>query len=246
MSKKLQGFVFLNEDRSDQCAPWIAPSKRFVIPNTLDHDVLCSASEIESKLTGSKHRDTVHILFLSNMIREKGYLDVLQAIQVLRKEGAPVKATFAGQWLSDEDEADFEQYVRSNGLQHIVTHKGPITDRAQIKALHLASDVFILPSYLIEGQPLTIIEAMNAGSPVITTRIGGMVDMLTEGKEGFFVPPQSPSSIADATRKLLNISTRLSMAKAARKRYLEAYSAEYVTQLWSQLVEKDQRPTAVL
>ena len=239
MSKKLHGLVFLNQDRSNQCAPWIADNKRFVIPNTLDSQVLCTEQEIEAKFTESNHRDTVNILFLSNMIREKGYLDVLHAVQLLRKEGAPVKATFAGQWLSTEDEHAFYHYVQSNGLQHVVTHNGQITERAQIKALHMASDVFILPSYLIEGQPLTIIEAMNAASPIITTRIGGMVDMISEGKEGFFVPHQSPSSIAAATRRLLDPSTRRKMAKAARKRYLKAYSAEYVTQLWRQLVESE-------
>ena len=107
----------------------------------------------------------------------------------------------------------------------------------------MSSDVFMLPSYLIEGQPLTIIEAMNAATPIITTRIGGMVDMISEGNEGFFVPPQSPSSIAEATRKLLDPTTRQKMAKAARKRYQEAYSAEHVTQLWRQLVEsRDNSP----
>lgn len=237
MSKKLYGFVFLNQDRSNQCAPWIANNKRVVIPNTLDSEVLCTEQEIQAKFTESNHRDTLNILFLSNMIQEKGYLDVLQAIQLLRKEGAPIKATFAGQWLSAEDENAFQQYVQSHGLQHVVTHTGQITERAQVKALHMASDVFMLPSYLIEGQPLTIIEAMNAANPIITTRIGGMVDMISEGTEGFFVPPQSPSSIAEATRKLLDPSVRLNMAKAARKRYLEAYSAEYVAQLWGRLVE---------
>lgn len=237
LSKKIKGFVFLNEDRSEQCAPWISPERRFVIPNTLDSHVLCTKQEIEAKFTDSNHRETLNLLFLSNMIQEKGYLDVLHAVQLLRKEGADLKATFAGQWLSEEDKSAFDHYVHTHGLQHVVSHVGIVTDRAQIKALHLASDVFILPSYLIEGQPLTIIEAMNAGSPIITTRVGGMVDMVTENKEGFFVPPQSPSAIAGAARKLLHSDTRQNMARAARKRYEEAYSAEYVTKEWCKIIE---------
>ena len=237
LSKTLSGFVFLNEDRSEQCASWIPADKRFVIPNTLDSAVLCTDQEIELKITERQMDNTVHILFLSNMIKEKGYLDVLHATQMLRKEGATVKATFAGQWLSPEDETSFQQYVQSHGLQHVVTHMGAISDRAQIKALHLQADIFMLPSYLIEGQPLTIMEAMNAGTPVITTRLGGMVDMITEGVEGFFVPPESPGAIATATQKLLDNSTRATMARAARKRYLSAYGAEHVTRLWKLLAE---------
>ena len=238
LNKKLHGFVFLNEDRSKQCAPWISEDKRFVIPNTLDSEVLCTEQELEAKFTDSNHRDTLNLLFLSNMIQEKGYFDVLQAVQLLRKEGAPIKATFAGQWLSEEDKSAFDDYVKNHGLQHVVSHVGIVTDRAQIKALHLASDVFFLPSYLIEGQPLTIIEAMNAGSPIITTQIGGMVDMISENQEGFFVPPQSPEAIAKAARKLLHPATRQKMARAARQRYEKAYSAETVTKQWRQIVER--------
>lgn len=237
MSRLLNGFIFLNDDRSEQCAPWIPANKRFVIPNTLDKDVLFSHEEVELKHKDRQLDPSLHVLFLSNMIREKGYLDVLKAVQILRKKGAPIRATFAGQWLSHEDETFFNQYVQSQGLQHVVTHAGTLTNRAQVKDLHVKTDVFMLPSYLIEGQPLTIIEAMNAGSPIITTRIGGMVDMITENQEGFFVPPESPEAIAEATHKLLDPSTLSTMGEAARKRYLKAYSEEYVTEQWLGLLK---------
>ena len=49
MSKRLDGFVFLNEDRAQQCAPWLPANKRLVIPNTLDAAVVCTEEEVELK-----------------------------------------------------------------------------------------------------------------------------------------------------------------------------------------------------
>ena len=237
MSKRLEGLVFLNEDRAHQCAPWLPDHKRLVIPNTLDAAVVCTDEEVERKIQQRTENTPLHVLFLSNMIREKGYFDVLEAIALLHRKGKPIKATFAGQWLSEDDRAVFDQFVTQNNLKPIVNHVGKVTERDHIKALHLDAHVFILPSYLMEGQPLTIIEALNAGSPVITTRLGGMVDMIEEGQEGFFVPHQDPRAIAEAISKLIAQSMWGTMALAARQRYAATYSAEQVTQAWASLVK---------
>lgn len=229
---RLAGVVFLNPHLADQCAPWIPAEKRIVIPNTLDEATLCSEDEVIEKQ--KKHDDSppLKLLFLSHMIREKGYFDAIRAVDILNRRGYSIQATFAGQWLNDEDKKAFDTFVKANQLESIVTHLGSVTERDQIKALHLASDVFLLPSYLIEGQPLTIIEAMNAGSPIITTRIGGMVDMIEDGKEGFFVSSENPEAIADAVRKLCDASKWQSASKTARQRYMKEYSADVVLGKW--------------
>ena len=237
MSKRLEGFVFLNDDRAQQCAPWLTENKRLVIPNTLDAAVVCTDEEVEQKIKRRTEGSALHVLFLSNMIREKGYFDTLEAIALLHSKGASIKATFAGQWLNEHDQATFNRFVTENNLDPIVSHAGKITQRDRIKALHLEADAFILPSYLMEGQPLTIIEALNAGSPVITTRLGGMVDMIEEGKEGFFIPAKDAEAIAAAISKLLPASAWRKMSISARDRYKKTYSAERIALSWKSLVE---------
>lgn len=233
---KLAGVVFLNTHLADQCANWIPAEKRMVIPNTLDKAALCSDLEVIEKQKSHVEGQPLKLLFLSHMIPQKGYFDVIRAVDMLNRSGVALHATFAGQWLNEKDRQTFEAFVADNSLGEVVTHLGPVTDRAHIKKLHLSSDILLLPSYLIEGQPLTIIEAMNAGSPVITTRIGGMVDMIDDGKEGFFVSSENPNAIAEAVAKLNNPSTWQAASKAARQRYLQEYSADVVLGQWLALV----------
>jgi glycosyltransferase involved in cell wall biosynthesis len=235
---RLAGIIFLNENRALQCAPWIPTSRQFVIANTLDSPVVCTHDEVDRKQRAYDGKRPMRLLFLSHMLHEKGYFDVLEAVNEVRQRGLHVEATFAGQWLSDDDRQAFTRYVSAHRLQDIVTHRGPVEDRARIKVLHLAADLFLLPSYLIEGQPLTIIEAMNAGSPVVTTRIGGMVDMIQHKVEGEFVPSKDPGAIAEAIMRLRDLTTWQNASKAARIRYLRTYSAPAVLEKWKRLLER--------
>ena len=230
--KKLEGVVFLNENRADDCRQWIASEKRIVIPNILDEAVVCSDSEIKRKQ--EFRNDPIRLLFLGHMIKEKGYLDTLEAVRILHSKGIPLHATFAGQWMSVAERQFFEQTVTDNDLQNIVAHLGPVNDRTKVKELHLKSDVFVLPSYMIEGQPLSIIEAMNAASPIVTTQIGGTVDMVTPGNEGFFVEQQAPEQIANVIEQIKE--NWLFHSQAARARYLTHYNAESIVELWKALI----------
>ena len=63
------------------------------------------------------------------------------------------------------------------------------------------ADVFLLPSKW-EGIPMTVIEAMGTGLPVIASRVGGLPDMIEDGKEGLLIRP-TPQALAEALSKLL-------------------------------------------
>lgn len=233
---QLDSVVFLNDDRAEVCAPWIREEKRAVIPNTLDANVICTDEEVAAKQGAHAEAPALRVLFLSHMIREKGYADVLEAVRLVASQGVNVHATFVGQWVDAADKLAFDHEIQAKRLQDHVTQVGPVTERGHVKQLHLDSDVFVLPSYMVEGQPLAIIEAMNAGTPVISTNIGGMVGMISSGVEGFLVGKQSPDAIADALMALNNPDTWLRQSRAARRRYLEDYSASTVRDQWLRLV----------
>ena len=85
------------------------------------------------------------------------------------------------------------------------------------------SDVLALPTYN-EGLPYALLEAMHAGLATITTRVGAIPDVVTEGVHGLFVPPRNPGAIAAAISSLAREPERLSrMARACRERIAEAY-----------------------
>jgi glycosyltransferase involved in cell wall biosynthesis len=92
-----------------------------------------------------------------------------------------------------------------------------------IKCLR-AMDVFALPSRL-EGSPNAILEAMAMGLPIVSTMIGGVIDLLEEGKTGFLIPPDDPDALAVALDRLLgNESLRADLGCRARSRAVELFS----------------------
>ena len=238
--RQMSGFVFLDEGLSEKCAAWIPTEKRFTISNTIDAATRCTETEILEKQSKRIHRKSLRILFLSNMIPAKGYLDVLQAIRLLNAEGHNLIADFIGRWQSDEERSGFLDYVQKHGLQNVVTAHGGIQDRTKVKQFHLNADVFILPTYYpTEAQPLSILEAINAGTPVITTHHAGIPSMVREhANEAIFVPPCSPEAIADALRKLSDKDYWLTFSKASAIRFAEHFSPEVVHQKWDALLAR--------
>jgi len=237
MVRRLAGFVFLNDQLAERCAPWIPAEKRFVIPNTVDEAVHCTEAERRDKTDARRTRTTLRLLFLSNMIPSKGYLDVLHAVRILQARGLSLHAAFAGQWTSEEDREAFMAVVHEHGLQDIVTHHGGVSDRARIKALYRDADVFLLPSYYpTEAQPISIIEALNAGTPVITTRHAGIPEMVREGREALFVPPRNPEAIAKALQELAVYDQWAVLARSAGERFMERFSPAAVRAHWEALL----------
>lgn len=229
--QKLDGIIFLDTHLSQACAEWIPSSKRFVIPNTLDED---SFPVFASRIPSSENWN---LLFLSNMIPLKGYLTVLEAVAVLRQRGRPVKATFAGHWPDDQARSRFEHRARSLGIEERIRIFGPVTDRAVVQTLHAEADVFVLPTaYPTEAQPLTIIEALANGTPVISTMRGGIPGMLDEGVEGCFVPPQDSTTLADAVEWVMHRDRWGKMSKAARARFDRQFHPAVVRQQWLDLL----------
>ncbi len=82
-----------------------------------------------------------------------------------------------------------------------------------------AADVFVLPSRH-EGMPLVLLEAMDAGLPVVATRVIGSEEVVAEGVTGLLVPAEDPSSLAAALSRLLaEPRLRERFGRAGRDRY---------------------------
>jgi len=108
-----------------------------------------------------------------------------------------------------------EQQVRSAGLQDAVRLLGL---RHDVPELLAAADIFLLTSFS-EGIPLTIIEAMAAGLPVIATRVGGVEEMVVEGATGLLVPSGNDQALAAAIERLAgDPQTRHVYGAAGRRR----------------------------
>jgi glycosyltransferase involved in cell wall biosynthesis len=97
--------------------------------------------------------------------------------------------------------------------------------RADARALLDAADVFVLPSRH-EGMPLALLEAMDAGLPVVATRVPGCTEVVVDGVTGLLVPPEDPPALAAAIARLLaDPALGRRMARAGRLRYLESFTS---------------------
>ena len=182
----------------------------------------------------TKQSTTPFILSFSGRIgRRKGFWDILDAIVILKKKGVKnIRLVVTGD--GEVDKA--HQLVSEKGLQGFVEIHGWMpSDRFQ--KLRETCSIFLLPSY-DEGLPMAMIEAMSLGQIPITTPVGGIPDVIKDGKNGLLVEPGEPSSIAAAIDQLItdeNLRNSLSEAALATSRehdidhyivrLLELYSA---------------------
>lgn len=235
LRRRVTAFVFLSDVLSDRCTA-LPASQKVVIPLTVDEELLVSAGEAGAK-TARGPQTPPRLLFLSHMIREKGYLDVLEAVVQLRDRGVHVHLDLAGGWPSDADRQAFEARVSEAGLGAAVQHHGAISDRNVARQLHLGADVFLLPTvHPTEAQPVSILEALGAATPVIATDRSILRDLVGENGAGIFVGPHAPDEIARAVERILQPARWARASAAARARFESAFAPDVVRSRWLSLV----------
>ncbi len=109
--------------------------------------------------------------------------------------------------------------------------------RSDIPDVLNAMDIFVLSSDW-EGNPLSVMEAMASGLPVVSTAVGGVPDLLANGKEGFLQPPGDVQGLAKSMAFLLNSAeARQSMGAAAARRTKENFDVSRMVQSYERLYE---------
>jgi glycosyltransferase involved in cell wall biosynthesis len=239
--RRLSRIVFLTAGLADLCAAWVPDAKRAVVPNTLDAAAVPTPAEVAAARAARVARrgggHPIHVLYLSGMIRSKGYLDVLDAVGALHSRGVPVRARFVGRWESDEAERVFHKRAAALGVGSVIEAAGGLSDRGAVRDAYLNADVFVLPTaFPFEAQPLTVLEAFAAGTPVVVTCHAGLPEMVDDGVEGRHVPARDPAAIAAAVVDLARPDAWTAASEAARARFERQFSPESVGQQWRALV----------
>lgn len=181
-------------------------------------------------------REPLRILYLSNLIPSKGFLDLIRACQVLSEHGHEYRANFYGRFITTPDDSGpdapcdpeaFNDLVTRLGIGASVRYRGVALGQAKWQALADA-DVLVLPTYYPwEGQPICIIEAFACGLPVISTRHKSIPEQVTHEVNGLLVTPKSPDQIAGAIERLISdpvLYSKLSLQ--ARETYRQKFSFE--------------------
>jgi len=137
-----------------------------------------------------------------------------------------------------EEEIKLKEQVERAGLADKVRFLGWRPDVDEIMGCF---DIFVLPS-LNEGMGRVLVEAMAAGLPIVASRVGGIPDLIKDGKNGLLVPPADAPALEKAISDLLADNENRNRMGKAGKNICRPYSAEAMVEqidnLYTALVEK--------
>jgi glycosyltransferase involved in cell wall biosynthesis len=163
------------------------------------------------------------VLFLGRLERDKGVFDLLEAISALRVTVPDIRLVCAG----DGDLKSVARYAERLDIADAVSLPGWIGPADKQLLLERAA-VLVLPSYA-EGLPMSLLEAMAAGVPVVATSVGGIPDLVVDGVNGFLFAPGDTAALARLLRALvLDPELGRRAASAARETVRLRFSADLV------------------
>lgn len=203
-----------------QCSHFIVLSeswKKYYIENLgLKEDrvtVLPNAIKFPSLIPDRSNRSVVTILFLGRIGHRKGAFDLVQAFAELTPEQqSRSKLIMAG----DGDVPELCSLVKKLNLDSFINVLDWVNSE-QRDVLLAQADIFLLPSYN-EGLPMSVLEAMSWGLPVITTPVGGIPEIIISNENGLLVTPGDIQNLTICIQSLLeNEKLRFSLGRAARR-----------------------------
>ena len=178
------------------------------------------------------------LLYLSNLIVSKGYLQVLEALDILvHDRGIDLECHFCGSFVlasdicpyatPEEAESDFLDRIEKSGLSQRAFWHGPVEGNEKLRFLQ-DSHFFLLPTrYIYEAQPVSIIEALAFGLVVITTHHRTIPEMVKGEGVAEVVPFDNPMEIAKVVEShIRNPGKFLKMSQASMTRYQNTFTRE--------------------
>lgn len=203
----------------------IPPERITVMPNGIDTETFRPDPEarLETRSQLGISAETPLLLCVGRLEQEKGFQVAIQAVRRLLPRFPTLRLLVVGE----------------GAYRNVLARAAASTDGAvtltgyapgqQVARLLAAADIFVMPTLCHEAFPMTIVEAMAAGLPVVASHVGGIPDAVDENRTGMLVPMGSAEALARAIeRLLLDPSLRSAMARAARTTALERFSRDHM------------------
>ena len=184
-------------------------------------------------------RESLLIVSVGHLGEIKGHAETLKALAIAKNDLPPFHLLICGSG-SDVERDSVEEQIRSLELSGSVTLAGEV---AEIEQCFLGADVFLLAPRN-EAFGLVFVEAGYAGLPSIATRVGGIPEIIEEGRSGILVEPLNPAALADALRKLGNDpALRAQMGRSARERISQFFTIDRMIDSYCEVLNQITRST---
>ena len=205
--------ILISKNLINDISKYISPKNVYFLPNGI-------SVYIDNNI--NKKNNTTEILFLSNMMKDKGVYTLLDSCKILKENGLDFHCSFVGLWY-DINESDFFQYVIQNNLEECISYLGPKYGEKKYNILK-DSDIFVFPSYN-ETFGLVLLEAMNLKLPCIGTNEGGIPDIIDNGETGYIVQKKDAIELASKISELINNKElRISMGQKGFDKFINQFT----------------------
>lgn len=210
--KRLAGVVISGPAHIGIFAGMIDPRRVHIVPNSAGDDLFVPEPDVVRKFDNA---GPVRVLYISSMTTPKGYGDLLDAwlslaVDVRRR----IRLDFAGKFDAEDERKVFEGRIA--GVDGVTYHG--LVDAEEKRRLFAQAHVFCLPTRMLEGQPISILEAYASGCVVVTTGQAGIRDVFRDGVHGFEVVAGAPASIAAVLQRLPDDIERLRQIAASNRK----------------------------
>jgi glycosyltransferase involved in cell wall biosynthesis len=158
---------------------------------------------VERQPARTPRNGALRLLGVGRLVEKKGFDTLVDACATLRRAGVPFQATIAG---PDGPHAHaVRERIALHGLVEDIRLAGAMSQE-QLFGEYARADAFCLPCRIVgtdrDGIPNVLVEAMACGTPVISTGISGIPELISDGRDGLLVAPDEPGELARAVKRL--------------------------------------------
>ncbi len=207
----------LTEFHRDIFGPLIAASRVRVIENSSD--------DMGPPRVAARDDERLRLLFLSNLMPEKGHADLLAALESLAERGSGgIDLRLAG---GVDPDVAARVRERAEALANAgigVELLGRVEGERKREQFRWA-DALVLPSHFLEGQPIVLLEAMSAGLPIVASDSSGIPFTVLDGEQALIVGAGDIEALAAAIERLRDEpALRERLGRSGRERYEQRYT----------------------
>jgi colanic acid/amylovoran biosynthesis glycosyltransferase len=181
--------------------------------------------------SADKHLEFPRIVSVANLVEKKGLIYLLKACKILKERQMQFTCAIIG---NGEKRQELQRFVETNGLKDIVSLPGMYPNEKVSEALKNSS-VFVLPCIIAndgdrDGVPVTLMEAMASGIPVISTHVSGIPELIESGVNGALVAPKNERELADLVEEtLLSKELSIKLSAKGREKVIEHFNVEKIS-----------------
>lgn len=223
----------------DNVDAFICPSRvmqQQLIDSGIESERVAWLPTFADDLAGASGSSAPAILYFGKICREKGVDVLIRAYNTLPSPQLPLRIVG---YISSEYREMLESYLDATHLP-LVTFESPLQGESMWQALRDSAFV-AQPGVWLENMPNTLVEALSAGKPVIASDIGSLSELVTNGVNGYLVPPGDVAALAAAIERMLTLPDLAAMGHASRNKYLAEHTAlshlDKLLRKFSELVE---------